>query len=211
MVWVTFIFNHLIHTLKSHQEEMKHMALHDALTGLPNRNLMDDRLLKLIQSSHRDKKKFAFSLIDLDGFKAINDELGHAYGDEILKQTGKRLESVLREYDTAARLGGDEFIVLLNDIDEHAWHTAFSRILTALNEPYTLYDMKVSVGVSIGVSIYSVHGDDAETLLRNADHAMYSAKAEGGGVRMFEHKNVAPEKHGIAEETKCFSDDMVLG
>lgn len=194
MVWVTVIFNHLLQKLKTNQDEIKHMALHDALTGLPNRNLMDDRLQKLIQASQRDGTKFACSLMDLNDFKAINDDLGHAYGDEILKQASKRLESCLRESDTAARIGGDEFVVLLNHTDEHTWSAAFSRIQAVLNEPYTIYDAKITIGASIGVSIYSVHGSDAESLLRNADQAMYNAKSDNAGLRIYEAKYVMPEK-----------------
>jgi diguanylate cyclase (GGDEF)-like protein len=189
MVWVSLIFNHLLKKVKSQQKQMRHMALHDALTGLPNRNLMEDRLLKLIKLGRRDNKKFALSLIDMDEFKAINDNNGHRYGDELLRQVARRLESVLRDSDTAARLGGDEFTLILDDIDEHAWHAAFMRVQTALVEPYTLFDKTITMSISIGVAIYPVHGKDAETLLHNADEAMYTAKAEGGGMRIVETKD----------------------
>jgi len=198
MVWVTLIFNHLLQKLKARQNQMKHMALHDALTGLPNRTLMEDRFNKLIQTNLRNNTKFACSMIDLDGFKAINDRLGHAYGDEILQQASKRLESVLRESDTAARLGGDEFIVLLSGIDENAWHAAFIRILTILAKPYNLLDKNVTVGASIGVSIYAVHGDNMETLMRHADQAMYAIKSEGGGISMFEYEGEIKETKSAA-------------
>ena len=189
MVWVSLMFSHLLKKVKNQQEEMRHMALHDPLTALPNRMLMEDRLQKLISIRHRDKKKFAFSLIDMDNFKSVNDNYGHAYGDELLRQVARRLEGVLRESDTAARHGGDEFTLILADIDETAWHAAFMRVLTALVEPYTLLDKTVSINASIGVAIYPVHGEDVESLLHNADEAMYSIKAEGGGVRIFENKD----------------------
>jgi diguanylate cyclase (GGDEF)-like protein len=125
----------------------------------------------------------------MDEFKAINDNNGHRYGDELLRQVARRLESVLRDSDTAARLGGDEFTLILDDIDEHAWHAAFMRVQTALVEPYTLFDKTITMSISIGVAIYPVHGKDAETLLHNADEAMYTAKAEGGGMRIVETKD----------------------
>lgn len=186
MVWLSLIFSNLLHKLRIQKDQMKHMALHDALTGLANRNLLDDRLRKLIQLSHRDKKQFAYSLIDIDGFKAINDKYGHVYGDELLRQVAKRLEDLLRESDTAARLGGDEFVVMLSGINEHTWHAAFERMLVLLTEPYTLYETTITIKISIGVSIYSDNGDDANTLMHNADQAMYTIKAEGGGIHVFE-------------------------
>lgn len=190
MIWVSLIFNHLLKKLKTQQKLMKHLALHDSLTSLANRSLMEDRLLKLIQVSHRENKKFAFSIIDIDGFKAINDNHGHAYGDELLRQVAKRLKSIMRESDTAARLGGDEFTIMLNNIDEKAWHAAFMRAHTVLIEPYKLFDTTVTVSVSIGVAIYSVHGDDADTLFRHADEAMYVAKAASGGIHLFEELEI---------------------
>lgn len=186
MVWLSLIFSNLLHKLRTQKDQMKHMALHDALTGLANRNLLDDRLRKLIQVSHRDKKQFAYSLIDIDGFKGINDKYGHVYGDELLCQVAKRLEGLLRESDTAARLGGDEFVVMLSGINEHTWHAAFERMLVLLTEPYTLFEITITIKISIGVSIYSEHGDDADTLMRNADQAMYTIKAEGGGIHVYE-------------------------
>jgi len=195
MVWVSLIFNHLLKKVKNQQQQMRHMALHDALTGLPNRNLMEDRLVKLIKLRRRDNNKFAFSVIDMDEFKAINDNHGHTYGDELLRQVARRLESVLRESDTAARLGGDEFTLILDDINEHTWHAAFMRVHTALVEPYTLFDKTITISISIGVAIYPVHGEDAETLLHNADKAMYTAKADGGGMHIVESKNKMVE-HG---------------
>ena len=182
MVWASLIFNHLLHKLRHQKDQMKHMALHDALTGLANRNLLADRLNKLIQINHRDKSQFACSLIDIDEFKAINDKYGHVYGDELLRQVAKRLEGILRESDTAARLGGDEFVVLLTGIDEKSWHAAFERMLTLLVEPYILFETKIVINTSIGVSIYPSHGDDAIALLHNADQAMYSIKKQGGGI-----------------------------
>lgn len=213
MTWTSLIFNHLLQKLQLQKDQMKHMALHDSLTGLPNRNLMDDRLLKLIQINQRDKKQFACSLIDIDGFKGINDNYGHAFGDELLRQVAKRLKGILRESDTAARLGGDEFVVLLSDINEHNWPIAFDRVHAALVEPYTLFDTKITIKSSVGISIYSLHGDDAETLLRNADHAMYAIKAKGGGIRMYEIANSLSSPQD-SKETKsfvpCTRDDLAI-
>jgi len=187
MVWVSLIFNHLMKKLKKQQAQLKRMALHDALTGLPNRSLMDDRLGSLIKVSKRENKKFALALFDIDAFKTINDNYGHAYGDELLRQVAKRLEGVLRESDTAARIGGDEFTIILNDIDETNWHDVFERILTTLVGPYTLLNTIVRVNVSMGVTIYSVHGKDVKSLLHQADKAMYKVKAAGGGMCIAEH------------------------
>lgn len=205
MIWITFIFKHLLQKLKVYQAEMKQMALYDALTQLPNRKLLEDRLLKLIKSSQREKRKFACCLIDLNDFKTINDHLGHAHGDELLKQASKRIESVLRDTDTAARLGGDEFVILLDGIDEFSWHRAFSRVQSVLSENYCLIDTDVKVGASLGVAIYNLHGKDAESLLQAADKAMYAAKANGGGICLYEPVNLT-NKTG----NKVGRDDLIL-
>ena len=189
MVWITFIFNHLLQNLKTYQAEMKQMALHDALTQLPNRKLLDERLSQLVKSKQRKPDKFACCLIDLNDFKIINDRLGHAYGDELLKQVSERLKGVLRDTDTAARYGGDEFILLLDQIDEHLWEQAFSRIYSTLTQPYTLLETKVCVGASLGIAIYSLHGHTSESLLLAADQAMYVAKAGGGGIHLYDPSN----------------------
>lgn len=198
MVWVSLILNHLLRELSSQKNRMRQMALHDALTGLPNRTLMHDRLAKLIQSSRRDRKQFAFSLIDLNGFKGINDRYGHLYGDELLRQAAKRIEGALRGSDTAARLGGDEFVVLLASADEAGWQAVFERILHSLNAPYTLSDTEARLGASIGVAIFPVHGEDADALLLRADWAMYAAKAKGGGIHVFEPEPIGSAKNATA-------------
>ncbi|MEW6332337.1 MAG: GGDEF domain-containing protein [Pseudomonadota bacterium] len=186
MVWVALILAHLLRELHAQKEQLRQMALHDPLTGLPNRKLMHNRMLKQVQACRRDDKQFAFCVIDLNGFKAVNDRFGHFYGDELLRQAAKRIEGALRGADTAARFGGDEFTVLLSPAEWSDWHAVCERIQAALSAPYLLSDAQVTVSASIGVAIFPVHGEDADMLLFNADRAMYAAKTKGGGVHLFE-------------------------
>jgi diguanylate cyclase (GGDEF)-like protein len=168
--------------------EMTHLAQHDALTGLPNRILLNDRLAQAIALAHRQSKQFAVMFLDLDRFKDINDSLGHAVGDQLLQSVAKRLVAEVRSSDTVCRQGGDEFVILLADI-EHAKDAAISaqKILATLTVPHRINQLELHISVSIGISIYPDDGADAETLIKNADTAMYHAK-EGGrnNYRFFE-------------------------
>jgi diguanylate cyclase (GGDEF)-like protein len=187
MVWVSLILSFLINKLKSQSDAMEHMALHDPLSGLPNRHLLSDSLNQLMQSCRRRGTSFALALIDLDHFKQVNDTLGHEYGDELLRQVADRIKRALRQSDTAARLGGDEFVLLLDGTDKGSYWNVCQRVETALNEPYSISAANISVGCSMGVAVFPAHGQDRSTLMRKADQAMYAAKGDGGGVRICEH------------------------
>lgn len=166
---------------KQAEEQIYHLAYFDALTGLPNRGL----LLKLIEQSlaeaHRHKNPCALLFIDIDRFKKVNDSLGHAIADELLRQIAARLREALRSEDVVARIGGDEFIVALFDITrrDHAGLVA-NKLLDALYKPFNLQGNEVLVSASIGVAVFPEDGKDAETMLRNADVAMFKAKQGGG-------------------------------
>ena len=170
----------------------QHLALHDVLTGLPNRALFHDRVDRALAGALRDGAHPVVMLLDLDGFKGINDALGHHNGDELLRQVGPRIASVLRSSDTLARLGGDEFAVLLPAApDAEAGAEVGEKVLAALAEPFWIEDVEVEVGASIGVACFPQHGEDVETLMRRADAAMYAAKGRSGlDVRVAEHDAV---------------------
>ena len=166
--------------IKRSQEEIHYQAHHDALTGLPNRLLLEDRLAQALHRSERNSTKVAMLFLDLDNFKRINDSLGHELGDEILKKTGSRLLKCIREVDTVARLGGDEFIVVLTDVEERGMVVRVAgRLLESFKRPFVLQGRELLVGVSIGITIFPDDANDAGELMRNADMAMYQAK-EGG-------------------------------
>ena len=160
--------------------QIAHSAEHDFLTGLPNRMLLNDRIRQAIVSAQRHTKQVAVLFLDLDGFKHINDSLGHSIGDKLLQSIGKRLVDCGRAADTVSRQGGDEFVVLLSEV-QHAEDaaTAASRMLKAVAEAHSVDDHELHVTSSIGVSIYPDDGLDAETLIKNADTAMYQAKENG--------------------------------
>jgi diguanylate cyclase (GGDEF)-like protein len=166
--------------LKRSQDDLKHQAFHDALTGLPNRNLFSDRLEVALAHAHRSETKLAVMFVDLDNFKHINDSLGHATGDILLKKAAFHLVDSVREDDTVARLGGDEFIIILENVTEEASpiHVA-NRILQKLTKPVHIKGHDLYVSASLGITIYPDDGADVETLIKNADMAMYRAK-EGG-------------------------------
>ena len=165
---------------------IEHAALHDALTDLPNRSLLADRLRQAVLYTQRNNTQFALLLMDLDHFKEINDTLGHHYGDLILQQVSKRMCKVLRESDTVARLGGDEFAILLTSSDtEHAVQVA-KKLLTALEQPFVLEGQSLHVGGSIGIALCPLHGDDEMTLMRLADVAMYVAKRQTHGYSIYD-------------------------
>ena len=175
---------------KAHTDALEYQALHDALTGLPNRSLFGDRLRQALLSARRNQNMFGVLLLDLDRFKDVNDALGHDRGDTLLQEVTARLRGVLRATDTVARLGGDEFAVLTNDAKHPDDVVATARkILAALEGPFAIADQMVETGASIGIALYPVHGDDPTTLLRRADVAMYVAKRSGGG-----HAVYAPEQ-----------------
>jgi diguanylate cyclase (GGDEF)-like protein/PAS domain S-box-containing protein len=161
-------------------KQMTHSAEHDFLTGLPNRMLLNDRIGQAIASARRRKKQVAVLFLDLDGFKHINDSLGHPIGDKLLQSIGKRLTAAVRGADTVSRQGGDEFVVLLADLAlaEDAVIMA-ARILRTVAEPHSVDQHDLHVTTSIGVSVYPDDGQDAETLIKNADTAMYQAKENG--------------------------------
>ncbi len=159
------------------QEDLRHQALHDALTGLPNRTLLQDRLEQALRATRRAGTPVALLLLDLDRFKDINDTFGHHYGDLLLREVGARLRDGLRAVDTVARLGGDEFAVLLPGVGADGAATTAARITAALERPVVLEGHPFEVSSSIGIALGSDHGDDATTLLRHADVAMYTAKS----------------------------------
>ncbi|MCX9191822.1 phosphodiesterase [Carbonactinospora thermoautotrophica] len=169
------------------QEQLTYFAFHDTLTGLPNRALFADRVTHALEQRGIDKRPIAVLFLDLDGFKAVNDSVGHAAGDELLIQAARRLRSVIRAGDTAARFGGDEFAVLLeSDATPKVARDVAERLLAALSEPYRVGGVEVVVAASIGIA-FSAPGTSTEELMRNADLAMYRAKANGKGrVEVYE-------------------------
>ena len=158
------------------EDEILKLAYADSLTDLPNRALFDDRLNTTVARGRRKGEPFAVVMLDMDRFKYINDVLGHESGDYVLKEVAMRLNTTLRPYDTVARLGGDEFALLLQDVTETDILTAVGRVASMFDEPVTLNNQPIDIGCSIGIAKYPEHGEDASTLLRRADMAMYSAK-----------------------------------
>ncbi|MCM4079750.1 GGDEF domain-containing protein [Actinoplanes sp. TRM88002] len=167
----------MVSALREQEEQLRDAALHDPLTGLPNRVLLADRMLQAgLRAARQPGHRFAVLLLDLNGFKAVNDSLGHAAGDVLLIEVARRLTGLLRESDTVARLGGDEFVVLLDGLPtDGAERLVKDSIAARLTEPYAIDGGRVTVGVSIGVAL-SRDGSDPEGLLREADAAMYRAK-----------------------------------
>jgi diguanylate cyclase (GGDEF)-like protein/PAS domain S-box-containing protein len=177
----------------------EHQALHDALTSLANRTLFHRRVSQLVNPRRRSDTRAAVVVIDLDGFKEINDSLGHAAGDQLLVEVSRRLEGALRTSDTVARLGGDEFGVLLPQVAERedVVH-AVTRMKTAIEEPVSLQGLSLSLEASIGIALYPEGGEDVETLLRCADAAMYHAKDEKSGWAFYDASHI---RHGTPRVT----------
>ena len=164
-------------------EQISHLAYHDALTGLPNRQLFLDRLELAVHTAHRGGHRLAVFFLDLDRFKVINDSLGHGVGDRLLQMVARRMRGLLREDDTVTRLGGDEFTVLAPQIrNETDAITVARKVREVLKQPFVIDGRELFITTSIGISLYPNDGENAETLLRNADTAMYRAKAQGRDI-----------------------------
>ncbi|MDP1635968.1 MAG: diguanylate cyclase, partial [Gallionellaceae bacterium] len=173
-------FNSMAEKVEQLMQQITWQAGHDALTGLPNRSLLADRMEQAISNSQRQGKLLVVGLIDLDGFKEVNDLYGHELGDKLLKEVAQRFLRGVRGGDTVARMGGDEFVLLLAniaDMDEMA--AALDRILLDVARPYQIDDQQVRISASIGVTVYPLNKADPESLLRHADQAMYQAKQAG--------------------------------
>ena len=166
--------------LERYSQALESMAMHDPLTGLPNRRLLIDRLSLAIAHAHRNKSAMAVMYLDLDGFKQINDSLGHDVGDILLTMVADRLEAAVRQEDTVARMGGDEFVIGLWGINDAAGVASLaSKVIQALSQPYRIQGREVSMTASVGVSMYPMHGEEVETLMKSADLALYEAKHAG--------------------------------
>ena len=162
------------------EEQIRHLATHDTLTNLPNLHLFHDRLAHAITKAKRDKNIVALLYLDLDGFKQVNDNYGHPFGDVMLKLVGIRMSGHVRASDTVARLGGDEFAIVLENVNNaESAGIAAKKILKALSDPITFEGIENAISASIGIAIYPKDGEDNETLLKNADIGMYVAKKSG--------------------------------
>ncbi|WP_166257646.1 EAL domain-containing protein [Marinobacter salicampi] len=196
-------------------EQLSYMALHDSLTDLPNRVLLTDRLDVALSHAERHDQQVALLFLDLDRFKHVNDVFGHGLGDEILREVAKRLASCVRAEDTVSRQGGDEFIMALSGIEdaEDAAHIA-DKVLNAITAPFLVKGTEIILGISIGIACYPLDGDNAETLLRNADAAMYVAKELGRSRYQFyspemnlqglDHLTLKSDLHYAIERNELF-------
>ncbi len=203
----------LTNRLRSEAAEKEHQALHDSLTGLPNRALLHDRLNQSLATARRESSKVAVLLIDLDGFREVNDTLGHHNGDLLLREVATRIEDVLRTSDVAARLGGDEFAVLLNGLrtEEDAEYIA-RQIINSLNAPTTIEGVNLEVRASIGIAVYPTHAVEANGLLQRADVAMYVAKDNHSGYEQYTHEKdrYSPNRLALAAELRRAIQDKEL-
>jgi diguanylate cyclase (GGDEF)-like protein len=179
-------FNAMSEEVRREQEKLYRQANFDTLTGLPNRMMALDRINQAINRAKRTRNRFALFFVDLDNFKSVNDSLGHAVGDELLVATGARVRAALRDADTVARLGGDEFLVLAPDVaGEVQIEEIAERLIRAISEPQVLGGRKVVARCSVGIAIFPDNGDSLESLMANADNAMYQAKAMRQGSAIF--------------------------
>ncbi|MDQ3537194.1 MAG: EAL domain-containing protein [Actinomycetota bacterium] len=197
------------------EEDARHQALHDPLTGLPNRTLLGDRLAQALTAARRSRSVVALLLVDLDHFKAINDTLGHEAGDEVLCHVARRLQEQLRDADTVARMGGDEFALVLPELSviDDAEHVA-GKLLAALTGLIDLNGVTVQLSASVGIAAYPLHGDDAAALFRRADVAMYRAKRLGDEYAVYDTEIDAEnlQRAGLAAELRLAieTDQLVL-
>jgi diguanylate cyclase (GGDEF)-like protein len=171
----------------THKEaQARHLAYHDELTGLPNRSLLQDRFQQAIAQAQRRRKPLALLLLDLDEFKRVNDKLGHASGDKLLKALAERLSDGIRGADTACRYGGDEFVVMLSEIDNSDTAATLAVELgTRLGQPYVVDGYQIRMTVSVGTAVYPTDGKTYDALMKHADLAMYRAKEMGSSVSIF--------------------------
>lgn len=181
------------------EQSLRHQATHDALTGLPNRILLQDRMQRAIFVARETGKPLALFLIDLDRFKEVNDTLGHRYGDLLLQQVSQRLQSVLRDSDTVARLGGDEFAVLLPATPLGGAAVVARKILERLREPVTVDGKALSIDGSIGIALYPDHGEEVASLMHAADITMYEAKRARRGYAIYDPSGDDTEPGSMAE------------
>lgn len=180
--------------IKNHAQRVEYLATHDELTGLPNRRLLEDRFHQASALSKRNGKIAGMMLLDLDRFKVVNDSLGHDKGDMLLKEISTRLCMCVRDDDTVARLGGDEFVIILENVDTPAdIRKIAKKVISAVEAPIDLGVKQVTVGTSIGITVFPQDGKDIATLLRNADMAMYDAKAQSTGAYRFFNQSMDVE------------------
>jgi diguanylate cyclase (GGDEF)-like protein len=191
--------------LEAANRQLRHLATHDALTGLPNRALLDDRLQQAIAHADRDMRSFALLVCDLDRFKLINDSLGHRAGDELLQEVASRLNAVVRAADTVARIGGDEFVLIgtsIGDAEDAAGLAA--RVIDVLQAPVRIAAIDIHASPSIGIAMYPDDGTTIQALLAHADAAMYSAKEHGRG----NFRRYAPGMHAGTEDRVQLESDL---
>ncbi len=195
-----------ISTHRVTEEQLRHMATHDALTELPNRLLLSDRLRMTIARSRRTGQGFSVAMIDLDGFKKVNDVLGHPIGDDLLRMATTRLGKALRDSDTLARVGGDEFVAILPGTVTHAEIRIVSnRLIGTLQSPFEVQGHTIYIGASVGVAVYPEHGEDEIRLLAHADTAMYRAKDTGKArCVVYSPQHTSPPEHDITLEAAMF-------
>jgi diguanylate cyclase (GGDEF)-like protein/PAS domain S-box-containing protein len=191
------IFSDISRLLRA-EKRLAYLAHYDTLTGLPNRHLFQDRLTQILASAKRSSTPFTLIFIDLDKFKEVNNTLGHHAGDRVLQEVGKRLLGQVREIDTVARLGGDEFVIIApslsgaENIDRFCW-----KAIQVLSQPIHVDGRELLISSSFGCAEFPSHGEDDETLLRNADNTMYRAKAAGGNIHfIYEAGNSFPVEAG---------------
>ncbi len=195
---------------RNHGKMLESLALNDPLTGLANRRLLADRMSMAIVHARRNKSAMAVVYLDLDGFKQINDTLGHGAGDVLLKMVAGRLVATVREEDTVARLGGDEFIIALWHISgtDYAATVALKVIKAVSHKPYDIEGHTVSITTSAGVGIYPVHGEDADTLMKSADLALYEAKRAGKNVYRISERTDLSEAARSQYDPPAFSTPL---
>jgi len=167
---------YIIKRVSKQAHQLEHQALHDELTGLANRSLFSDRLRKMITRGQRQSISFSIILIDLNRFKQVNDIYGHQVGDLLLQDVARRLNKCLRKVDTVARLGGDEFVVILESLSSESVNKIVDKLTSIISEPFLLAGKEITVGSSMGIASYPIHGQDCITLINRADAAMYEAK-----------------------------------
>lgn len=197
---------------KTHEEALKKIAYFDELTGIPNRTLLTDRMKQGVAQTLRNERIMAICYLDLDGFKPVNDQFGHAMGDKLLIEVTQRISHCLRKADTLSRIGGDEFVILLLDLkatDEFI--LSVERIIQTLRQPFLIEGNNICISASIGVTLFPSNNDDPDTLLRHADQAMYTAKQKGKNqYYLFDHnqnQKVCEHEHALSRIKQALAND----